>query len=284
MKKLITFIITILIVAYTLITSDFSMLETENEIKQVTNIENGEFKIHFIDVGQADSILIESNNEFMLVDAGNNGDGDLVVNYLKEEGVSELKYVIGTHAHEDHIGGMDNVIREFDINRFFMPNVMTTTRTFETVLDELLNKHIKFETPNINDEFNLGDTKIEIIHVSESESNINNTSIVTKVTYKDTSYLLMGDAEEEVEHEINNIQADVLKLGHHGSRSSTNEEFLKMVNPQIAIICAGQNNKYGHPHKETLDKLKNINTYSTMDNGTIVLTSDGQNISVETEK
>ena len=220
----------------------------------------------------------------MLVDAGNNGDGDLVVNYLKEEGVSELKYVIGTHAHEDHIGGMDNVIREFDINRFFMPNVMTTTRTFETVLDELLNKQIKFETPNINDEFNLGDTKIEIIHVSESESNINNTSIVTKVTYKDTSYLLMGDAEEEVEHEINNIQADVLKLGHHGSRSSTNEEFLKMVNPQIAIICAGQNNKYGHPHKETLDKLKNINTYSTMDNGTIVLTSDGQNISVETEK
>lgn len=284
MKKILSTVVTILVVAFAVINGENISNEKSNNIKQVTNIEKPEFKIHFIDVGQADSILIESNHSFMLVDAGNRGDGDLVTNYLEKQGVTDLEYVIGTHAHEDHIGGLDDIIRNFKIRNFFMPNVISTTKTFESVLDELLLKNMKFQTPKINDTFILGDASFKIIHVGDEDNNLNNTSIVIKVKYKDTSYLLTGDAESEVEQLMIDVDADVLKIGHHGSNSSTSDDFLKRVSPQIAVISAGADNKYGHPHQETLDKLSNINVYNTINNGTIVMISDGENISVETEK
>lgn len=262
-------------------------LRKNEAIEEAINInENDTFKIYFVDVGQADCILINNNGEYALIDAGNNEDGKKLVDYFASLGIENFKYVIGTHAHEDHIGGMDDVIENFNIEHFFMPDVITTTKTFEEVLDALEEKQIAFETPEIDSTFSLADTKFNVLHVGTDKTDLNNTSIVLKVTYKNTSYLLMGDATSVVEKEILNkdLKSDVLKVGHHGSQYSTTASFLKAVNPKYAVIQVGENNTYNHPKDITINKLEKIGTkiYRTDKDGTIILTSDGQNITIDT--
>ena len=246
--------------------------------------------IHFVDVGQGDCILISKNNEHVLIDAGNNEDGPLLVEYFKELGIKKFKYVIGTHAHEDHIGGIDNVINNFELGHYYMPDVITTTKTFEDVLDALLAKKKAFETPNIGDKFKLSDTEFEVLYLGDDKSDLNNTSIVLKLTYKNTTYLFMGDATSTVEkiliNEGKDLKSDVLKVGHHGSQYSSTATFLKQVSPRYAVIQVGQDNDYGHPKQVTMDKLEKLKTltYRTDKHGTIILTSDGDNISFETIK
>lgn len=246
--------------------------------------------IHFVDVGQGDCILISKNNEHVLIDAGNNEDGPLLVEYFKELGIKKFKYIIGTHAHEDHIGGIDNIINNFELGHYYMPDVVTTTKTFEDVLDALLIKEKAFETPNIGDKFKLSDTEFEVLYLGNDKSDLNNTSIVLKLTYKNTSYLFMGDATSTVEriliNEGKDLDSDVLKVGHHGSQYSSTAAFLKQVTPSYAVIQVGQDNEYDHPKQITLDKLEKLNslTYRTDKHGTIILTSDGDNISFETIK
>lgn len=264
--------------------------EVEYRQEETVKIDPNNLIIHFVDVGQGDCILISKNNEHVLIDAGNNEDGPLLVEYFKELGIKKFKYVIGTHAHEDHIGGIDNVINNFELGHYYMPDVITTTKTFEDVLDALLAKKKAFETPNIGDKFKLSDTEFEVLYLGDDKSDLNNTSIVLKLTYKNTTYLFMGDATSTVEkiliNEGKDLKSDVLKVGHHGSQYSSTATFLKQVSPRYAVIQVGQDNDYGHPKQVTMDKLEKLKTltYRTDKHGTIILTSDGDNISFETIK
>ena len=263
---------------------------TQNrKTEQVINTSDADnLKVHFIDVGQADSILIEQNNEYMLIDAGNNEDGPLLVNYFNNLGITSFKYVFGTHAHEDHIGGLDEIIENFTIENFYMPEVITTTKTFEDVLDALEAKQVAFQTPKINDELTLKDSKIKVLSILNDDEDLNDTSIVLRLKYGTTSFLFTGDASSTIEKNILNkeIQSDVLKLGHHGSRYSTSKEFLKKVSPTYAIISVGKNNSYNHPHSEVFKRLneQNVKIYRTDEQGTIIAESNGTIINFTTIK
>lgn len=250
-------------------------------------IQDGEkLQIWFLDVGQADSILIQDNDTYMLIDAGNNEDGEKLVSYFQSLGIESFQYVIGTHAHEDHIGGMNDIIDNFNIGTFYMPDAITTTATFESVLDSLEAKNIAFQTPTVDSTFELGDATIDVLYVGTDDTDLNNTSIVLKLTYGNISILFMGDAEKEVETiiEKKDISADVLKVGHHGSNTSSSKTFLEKVNPSYAIISVGTGNSYGHPSNTTIQNLENqnIQIYRTDENGTIIMTSDGTNITFQT--
>ncbi len=240
--------------------------------------------VHFIDVGQGDSIFLElPDNKCMLIDAGENKKGKDVVGYIKSLGVRKIDYLIGTHPHSDHIGGLDNVIEEFDIGSIYMPKVSHTSKTYEDVLDIIAKKGYKIKQAksgvNIYSDEKLN---IDIISpVNENYDSLNEYSAVVKLTYGDTKFLFMGDAENINENEIEgDISADVLKIGHHGSSSSTSKKFLKRVSPKIALISVGENNDYGHPHKETIEKLENEKTevLRTDKEGTIILNSDSKEV------
>lgn len=291
MKILLVFIIMVCTYFYEeYFQEDTTKNEVEYRQNQEVKINPNNLVIHFVDVGQGDCILIGQNNEYVLIDAGNNEDGQLLVEYFKELGVKKFKYVIGTHAHEDHIGGIDNIINNFELDKFYMPDVITTTKTFEDVLDALLKKQKAFDTPKIGDKFKLNDLEFEVLYLGTDKSDLNDTSIVLKLTYKNTTYLFMGDATSKVEkiliNEGKDLSSDVLKVGHHGSQYSSTATFLKKVNPSYAVIQVGQDNEYDHPKQVTLDKLNKLNTltYRTDEQGTIILTSDGENITFETIK
>lgn len=228
----------------------------EHVIKEITNTNN--LKVYYFDVGQADSILIVNNNSTMLIDAGNNDDGELVVNNIKKLGISKLDYVIGTHPHEDHIGGLDDVIDAFDIGTIYMPKVQTNTKTFEEVLDSVSNKGLTITAPKIGDKFQVGNANCEVMSTGEDSSNLNSTSIVIRMEYNNKSYLFMGDAEKINEDSREWPQTDILKVGHHGSSTSSSQNFLDQVKPKIAVIQLGEGNKYGHPHDEVIKRLENI--------------------------
>ena len=281
-NKIIILLVTLVIGVYYIYVSQNSY-----SIKNVSNEITG-IKVRFIDVGQADSILIETSNQKMLIDAGNTEDGKKLVNYFKGLGINEFNYVIGTHAHEDHIGGMSDIINNFKVDRFLMPDVITTTKTFEDTLDALNSKSIKFETPSIGDTYSMDDAIIKVLYVGTDEDNLNNDSIVLKMNYKNVKFLFMGDATTSVEKEIMNddLKADILKVGHHGSNTSTSSDFLKKVKPSYAIVSVGLNNTYNLPSSKIVERLKkqNISVYRTDESGTINVTSDGDNINIETVK
>jgi len=252
---------------------------------------NDNLEIHYIDVGQADSILITLNGSSMLIDAGNNGDGDDVVAYLKQQNITKLDYLIGTHPHEDHIGGLDDVIDNFDIDTVLMPKTKTNTKTFESVLDSMLAKNLKITTVNIGDTFNLDTATFTVLSVeNESTDNLNTTSIVIRLVYENQSYIFCGDAEIENEEMMLSsnltLESNVIKIGHHGSYTSSSEEFIKAVNPKTAIISVGTDNTYDHPSKSTIKLLEkyNIEVFRTDLNGTIVITSDGTSNKIKCER
>lgn len=251
---------------------------------------NGNLKVHYIDVGQADSILVQQNGHNMLIDAGNNADSGLVVDYLKQQEVEKLDYVIGTHPHEDHIGGLDAVINSFDVEKVLMPEVTATTNTYKDVITAIQNKNLKITTPKVGNSYDLGDANWTILAPnSNSYEYTNNYSIVIKLKFGNNSFIFTGDAEDISEGEILSkqldIQADVLKVGHHGSSSSTTDAFLNAVNPKYAVISVGEDNKYDHPHKSTMDRLKakNIEVYRTDECRTIIATSNGEDITFNTD-
>lgn len=242
-------------------------------------------KVHFIDVGQADSILIQDGSVNMLIDAGNNEDEKTIIDYLKKQGVKKLDVVVATHPHEDHIGSMDAVIKTFEIGKIYAPKVSTTTKTFENMLTAIKNKKLKISDPKAGDTFKLSTASCTILGpISSKYEDLNDYSIVLKMTFGNNTFLFMGDAESKSESEIldkkYDVKADVLKVGHHGSDSSTSTDFLNKVNPKHAVISVGKGNDYGHPTQTTMDKLKNkkIPVYRTDENKTIVATSDGKSI------
>ncbi len=243
-------------------------------------------EVHFIDVGQADSILIKKGDESMLIDAGNNTDGNLVVNYLKKQNIKRLDYIIGSHPHADHIGGLDDVIDTFEVGKIIMPNVIATTKTFEDVLDSIARKGLVITKPKVGEQYYLSGAEIIILAPNEDKyTNTNDYSVVVKVINGKNSFLFTGDAEKASEIEMINknkelLKSDVLKLGHHGSTTSTTKDFLDIVNPKYGVITVGKDNIYGHPHKELLSTLeaKGIKVYRTDLDGNIIAISDGNTI------
>lgn len=261
-----------------------------NSFVDLENLE-GNLQVHFIDVGQADSILITQGNHNMLIDAGTNEAAEIVVDYLNENNVKDLEYVIGTHPHEDHIGGLDNVINKFNITTLLLPKVTSNTKTFKDVVKSASNKNLKLTVPKVGSKYKLGEATFEILAPnSESYDSINNYSIVIKLTYGKNKFLFTGDAETISENEIlsngADIRADLLKVGHHGSYTSTSDNFLQAINPKYAVICVGKDNKYNHPVKSVMERLKknNIDVYRTDELGNIIVTSDGENITFNVNK
>ena len=263
-----------------------SVSNVTNNSESVKLQDNVNLEVYFLDVGQADSILIKLEDEYMLIDAGNNEDGVKLVNYFNKLGIKEFKYVFGTHPHEDHIGGMDDIINNFKIDNYYMPDKITTTKTFEDVLDALINNNLQYTILEKGDEFNLSSANFKVIYAGDETNDINDSSIVLKLTYGNNSFLLTGDATSNVEKTLlnDNIKSDVLKVAHHGSNYSSTEEFLDVVSPKYAVISVGKNNSYNHPSNSTLKKLndRNIKLYRTDLDGTIKFTSDGENITITT--
>lgn len=264
-----------------------AIITTSCQSQQQYSASENILKVHFIDVGQADSIFIElPNSETMLIDAGNNGDGALICDYITNLGYTSLTYIIGTHPHEDHIGGMDTVIDKFSVQSIYLPKATTTTKTFEDVLNAMKSKNLKVNTAKANVELIKTDNlSINLLAPNSNEyESLNNYSAVVKITYGNNSFLFTGDAEKLSEKEITtNLKADVLKVGHHGSDTSTSQEFLKSVSPKYAVISVGKDNKYGHPNESTLTTLQTagVQTFRTDELGTIIITSDGNTISID---
>lgn len=262
---------------------DVSEVKKENEIitsvAEKINIVEDKLNILFFNVGQADSQLIICNGKTMLIDAGNAKDGEKIVEGLKALGISKIDYVIGTHVHEDHIGGMSYIIDSFDVENFYLPyNTTNTTSYYKKLLTSLTNKELSINEAIVGDKIELGNANCEIMSVDNSEpENANLSSIVIQICYGNQKYLFMGDAESENEKARSWEDVDVLKVGHHGSNSSSSEKFLKQVLPEIAIISVGENNTYGLPKDKIIDRINRMGTkiYRTDDDGTIQIISDG---------
>ena len=255
--------------------------------EQAQPLEDGQLQVHFLDVGQADSILIRTGEAAMLVDAGTNESGRAVVSYLKEQGVETLNYVIGTHPHEDHIGGMDDVIREMDVKEVILPDKIHTSKTFEDVLDAIEEKGLSVTIARQGDVYTLGDAQFTILAPCAGKDygdDLNNWSVGIRLVYGDNSFVLTGDAEKEAEADMvasgENLQGDVWKAAHHGSSTTNTSQMLDAVQPGYAVISCGKDNSYGHPHKETLEAFakRGIQVFRTDEQGTIVITSDGEKL------
>ena len=280
----------------------FLIINNQDKIKNIFNQNNNQnqndyintnnnlLKVHYLDVGQGDSIFIElPNNETMLIDAAESYQSEKIINYLKNLNYQKIDYVIGTHPHTDHIGGLKNIINTFEIGKIYMPKVVSTTKTYENLLMTIKEKNLKINTAKAGTSIIDTDTlKINILAPNNSTyTELNNYSVVTKITYGTTKFLFMGDAEKLSENEIKeNVTADVIKIGHHGSNTSSSIDFIKKVNAKYGIISVGLNNKYNLPKEETITNWENYGTkiYLTSTNGTITAISDGTNIKIESEK
>lgn len=251
-----------------------------------------EMSVHFIDVGQGDSIFIEApNGKTMLIDGGVKGAGKEVVAYLKAQGVNRLDYVVATHPDADHIGGLISVLNSISIKEFIDSGKVHTSQTYEEMLSLIQAKNIKFTIPEAGDEIQLEDNLIvEVLAADETASDNNDASIVLRAEYQNISFLLMGDADHGVEQELlqkgTDVQATILKAGHHGSNTSSSPKFVEAVSPLATILSYGQDNKYGHPHAEVIDILQKVNSeiYSTAEAGTIVITTDGVTYDIDAQQ
>jgi len=252
-------------------------------------------EVHQIDVGQADCVLIIGPEKTVLIDAGENGQGDQVVRYLKKQGITCIDILIGTHPHSDHIGGMDAVIRSLDVGEVLLPPIpdyiFPTTRAFTDFLTAIDDKGLGVTTALPGDSYNLGGgATLSILGPLREYADLNNQSVIARVVYGNTSFLFTGDALKDAERDLlekaHTLRSDVLSLAHHGSNTSTNKDFLQAVSPSIALISCGMDNNYGHPHREVIERLRETGAriLRTDQNGTIVLISDGESIGVEVER
>ena len=245
---------------------------------------NGLLNLHMIDCGQGDSFLFEQSGKYALIDCGTRSTGKNVVEYLQKEGVTELQFIVGTHPHDDHMGGMEEVLKNFKCNQIYMPKVdsnLVTTNWYLSLMKKIKQDKLKVTNLKVYDNFMLGDacfTVVGQLTAKEAGDNLNNYSTVIKVSMGDMDILMTGDAETPVESKMlaNNmpIDCEILKLGHHGSTTSSSKKFLQAVSPEVAIVSCGIGNKYNHPCEETLNKLEQdkIPLYRTDENGDVVIT------------
>jgi len=249
----------------------------------------GTLQVHFIDVGQGQAqLIIGPTGKTILIDGGDNHMEEAVVAYLREQGVSRIDILIGTHPHADHIGGLNAVVEHFDIGRIYMPRVQLNTKTFESLLLAIRQKGLKIATAKAGLTLDWEEgAVVRMIGPAGEYDNVNNMSAVVHLQFGETAFLFTGDAEAESEADILrsgvDVKADVLLAGHHGSSTSTSEAFLEKADPAYAVIQVGDND-YGHPHKEVLGRLadKGVRIYRTDKHGHIVFTSDGHRLTVQT--
>lgn len=258
-------------------------------------VADGEMRVDIIDVGQGESILITTSEKAVLIDAGENDKGDEVLEHLKSRGITKLNLAIGTHAHSDHIGGMDTVMAGIKVDEFWMgampDELVPSTTTYMDVLEQLDIGHIPYREPKVGTQYDLGSGGILTVYGPQgTPSDLNNCSLVCRVDFGETSFLFSGDTEEAAEKAILasgvDLDVDVMTMGHHGSETSSSSAYFKAASPKYAAISCGEDNSYGHPHKATIQKLKNADVlYRRTDvNGTISFTTNGNTVDYSTEK
>ena len=256
----------------------------------------GELRVHMIDVGQGDSILIQTAEEAVLIDSGEAEYGDTVSDYLKSQGVEKLDLVMATHPHSDHMGSMAQIVADWPVEEFMMPivpeSLTPTSRVYENLLDALEEKELSITQPEAGTVYDLGSgARLTILApVGEDYDNLNDWSIVCRVDFGETSFLFTGDSEKPVERDLLEsgalLDADLLKVGHHGSSTSTGKTFLRAVSPDTAFISCGIGNRYGHPNQSTLDTLEEegVEIWRTDISGSVVAVSDGSEISIISQR
>jgi competence protein ComEC len=255
--------------------------------------ELSEMKVHHIDVGQADSTLIQysdNGEEFtILIDAGNFNSTN-VIQYLQTQKVHQIDIAIGTHPDADHIGQLDQVINTIDVGEVWLSGNISTSETFQDLLAAIDSKGVDYNEPRMGEEYDIGPLAVEILYPKTITGETNEESISLKMTYGDVRFIFTGDAAQENEMEMvnsgANLNAEILNLGHHGSNTSTSPSFLKAVNPEVAIYSAGEDNQYGHPHAEVVNLIQNsgIKLYGTDVHGTVIVTTDGKDYSIKTKE
>lgn len=262
--------------------------DSDSENSEVVVGEGDPVKIYFIDVGQADCTVICTDKGNMIIDAGSNSSEDQMLAYINKLKITEFKYAIFTHPHEDHIGGAEKILKNYKVENVLIPDYEATTKVYKTMLEAIDESGANVEVIEADEsfEFSIGDLKAKILAPIQFDDNPNNASIVTRVDYGETSLMFTGDAEgvksedpeklilEKYKHNLQILDCDIYKLGHHGSRTSSSQEFLDAVTPEITIISCGLDNDYGHPHEEVISRLEksNIEYYRTDELGTIILT------------
>ncbi|XZN27738.1 ComEC/Rec2 family competence protein [Clostridium perfringens] len=248
---------------------------------------DSELMISYMDVGQGDAAYIKVNGNDILIDAGPRSNSKELLEQLKAKNIDDFELVIATHPHEDHIGGMVDVFKEYEVKAFYSPKITHTTKTYENLVKAVKDEGLKTKELKGGMVIDLGEgTKFEVFTPQKSEyEELNDYSPIMKLSFGDTSYLFTGDAEKLAEEEAlakykTSLNSDVIKFGHHGSSSSSSNAFIEAVSPKYGIISCAKDNKYGHPHRETLDIIKkyNIKTFRTDTDGEIILTSDGKSI------
>ncbi len=253
-------------------------------------IEGAKIKVHYIDVGEGDSIFIELPNDMtMLIDAGESNVSSYIAEYIRDLGYFKIDYLIGTHPHADHIGGMSYIINNFVIGKIYMPKAISTSKTYENLLNTIVDNNLKVTTAKVGVSIlNIDNLRVDIIAPnSDNYSDLNNYSAVIKIVYKNKSFLFMGDAERVSEDEIKtDVSVDVIKVGHHGSDTSSSASFVKKVNAKYAIISVGADNEYNHPSEDVVSRFQSsgAKVYRTDLNGNIIVTSDGDTLEVTTSK
>lgn len=256
--------------------------------------QNNYFQMHVIDVGQGDSIFIKCGDKNILIDGGEIGKGPAVTEYLKSQNVDSLDMVIATHPHSDHIGGLPYVMDNIKTHSFMMSdtpdNLIPTSKIYEKLLNCVLDNNIKYTEPKNGRQFKFDDITMEVLWDGSLGTDLNNTSVVLQFVYKNTSFILAGDAEKQAENSItemySNIGCNVLKAGHHGSSTSSSREFIRAVSPDYAVMSVGKDNSYGMPGEQTLNTFRELGVayYRTDLNGSVVFISDGENIGIKTER
>lgn len=276
-------------------TDDTGNAEDAQDVSAVPDIsasippEGSTFQIQFIDVGQADAALISCDNHYMLIDGGNRDDSSRIYSVLQAAGINHLDIVVGSHAHEDHIGGLSGAFQAADADLVLSPVTEYDSKVFETFKSKAAEKGSGLTVPPTGSTYALGSATVKILGLNGGEDT-NDTSIILKITYGETSFLFTGDAEYDGEHAVldrgADLSATVLKVGHHGSDTSTCYPFLRTVMPQYAVISVGAGNSYGHPADDTLSKLRDagVEVFRTDLQGDIFCSSDGKTVSFETQK
>ena len=257
-------------------------------VKYQEGLTSPKMKVHFLDVGQGDSIFIQApNGKTMLIDASTKEYGDTVISYLKAQNVKRLDYVVATHPDADHIGGLTAVVNAFDVGEFINSGKNHTTVTYENLLETVLAKNIRYTEPKVGNLIALdAAVKVQVLAVDANNTDNNDASIVLKLTYNGVSFLLTGDASSKIEQQMMqkyDVSATILKAGHHGSSTSSSLSFLQKVKPQAVILSYGAGNSYGHPHKEVVANIKTIGakSYATANSGNIVVTTNGISYSIQ---